>query len=86
MTAVHKHRTRGILDFFTHKNRAISKSLKRFTKWCSYRVHPNKTSNQECIMIEEQQQQLAEEEISKFNLELYRLNQKFEELDNSMRK
>ena len=65
---------------------SFKQALKRLTKWCSNRVNPKKTSNQECIMMEENQQHVDEKEISKFNLELYRLNQKIKELDFIMRK
>jgi hypothetical protein len=74
-----------IPHFFCFLRRSLKQALKRFTKCCPNRVNLNKTSNQQCIMVEEQQQKVSEEEIRKFNLELYRLNQKFEEFDNIMR-
>jgi len=75
-----------IPKFFRFLLRSLKQALKRLMKWCSNRVSPNNTPNQECIMIEEKQEQVTEQEISKFNLELCRLHQKFEELDNIMRK
>ena len=62
--------------------RSVKQALKRLTKWCSNRVSPRYYSNDECIIIEEKPPEMTENELNKFSLELYKLNQKFEELHN----